>query len=168
MDDVYNNDVVCTYDNSFGWIISYSPKGSYHDWSKMYGTWYGENGAITSTINVKEVNEATGTIKYDVVLTRTSGSFASHYIVDGKEVRNINKTNVTSTIDTIDYDYMHEQGIEYNAESVVLTYEISYEDWREGIVKDTDKITFEVQWGKDRGAIRTFIGSVWMEMTKIK
>ena len=35
-------------------------------------------------------------------------------------------------------------------------------------MKDTDKITFEVQWGKDRGAIRTFIGSVWMEMTKIK
>lgn len=169
MDDVYNNDVVCTYDNSFGWIISYSPKGSYHDWSKMYGTWYGEKGAIATTVTVKEVNEVAGTIKYDVVLTRTSGSFASPYIVDGTEVRNINKTNVTSTIDTIDYDYMHEQGIEYNVESKVLTYEVWWqEDWHEDVVKKTEHVDFEVQWGKDRGAIRTFVNNDWMEMTKIK
>ena len=146
MDDVYNNDVVCTYDNSFGWIISYSPKGSYHDWSKMYGTWYGEYepNIFKTTLTVKEVNETTGTIKFDVQLIGLGDTFLKE---------EVHKSNVVANINAIDYSWLLEQGKEYYADTEATT---AGDD-------------FEIYWGKDKGSFSTRIGAhCWITMTKIK
>lgn len=157
MDDVYNNDVVCTYDNSYGWYIAYAPKGSYHDWSKMYGTWFGENSSTTikTTINVKEVNESAGTVSFDIHLTRTKGTFGLF-----QTLQEIKENNIVTTIDIIDKSYLLEQGLEYEGRKSVYS-ELTP-------AGTTYKSDFVLEWGKDRGAIRTFIGGEWMEMTKIK
>lgn len=145
MDDVYNNDVVCTYDNSYGWYIAYSPKGSYHDWSKMYGTWYGENTSsqYTATVKVEEVNETAGTIKLDVQLTGTPGAFLS---------KDVSKYGVVIPFEVEDKSYMLEQGVEY-----YTTVPMSDEGHK-----------LVLEWGKDKGAWRGQVGFVVINMTKIK
>lgn len=147
MDDVYNNDVVCTYDNSFGWIISYSPKGSYHDWSKMLGTWYGEyeSNVHKTTVNIKEVNEATGIIKFDVQVT---GMGNQSYLR-----QDLYKTDVIATFEYTDQSHLLEQGKDY---------------WTE-IKGSGQQDFFEIYWGKDKGAWSTRYGTGrWVTMTKIK
>lgn len=157
MDDVYNNDVVCTYDNSYGWYIAYAPKGSYHDWSKMYGTWYGENSlTLKATVTIKEVNEANKTIKYDVHVTRTQGSFA----IFDSTVKEIRKNDIVAPMGNIDKSYLLELGLEYD----------SYQEVFSEIAPNGTTIeeNFLIRWSKDNGVIETHISESVIKMSKIK
>ena len=149
MDDVYNNDVVCTYDNEFGWYISYVPKGSYHDWSKMYGTWYGEkertNSKYSIKIVVKDVNDATGKLKFDVHVITSWGLGKS-----GK-VHEVHQQDVVVDIDyNINmYAIFPKEGAEYLTDDYYYFFREEYTD-SEGY-KRTSSHGIKLLWGKDIG-----------------
>lgn len=150
MDDVYNNDVVCTYDNSYGWYIAYAPKGSYHDWSKMYGTWYAENTVgeykYTIKIVIKDVNDSTGKIKFDVRVTDSRGFGRSR---NKKEVTH-KDVNMDIDYNINIYSFERKAGAEY-----LIDFFPCYTDiydvkriWEDGI---------QLIWGKDVGMKHCYI-----------
>ena len=149
MDDVYNHDVICTYDNSFGWHISYVQKGSYHDWSKMYGTWYGEgtsNGyKYTVKLNIKEVNDNTGKIRFDVDITNDAGFSHSRKVKEAHHkdaVMDIDyNINIYAFYPPAGAEYLLDESFHYYQEEVPTIYD-RIETWYE----DMDLI-----WGKDIG-----------------
>ena len=157
MDDVYNNDVVCTYDNSYGWYIAYAPKGSYHDWSKMYGTWYGEDSStIKATVNIKEVNEVSGTITYDLHLIRTNGSFG----LFDSSVKEIRKNNIVAQIRIIELDHQIQEGNEYNSyHNIYSEITPAGTEWKSSV---------SLWWGKDKGILDVGISELFVKMSKIK
>lgn len=156
MDDVYNNDVVCTYDNEFGWYISYVPQGSYHDWSKMYGTWYGEGTSgkykYTVKLKIKDVNDNTGKIKFDVDITNDAGFSVS---------RSVKEAHHRDVVMDIDYnigiyafyppegaEYLLDEDFHYYQEDVQTIYD-KVETWYENM---------GLIWGKDIGMKHCYLG----------
>lgn len=160
MDDVYNMDVTCSYDNQYGWSMYCEEISSYHDWSKMYGTWYGENPASSDWIYeivVKEVDETAMQVKCDVTL-KHPGKGDSKEILNGKD--KLVKKNVTARIlDEDEGQYFHDgderDGFEYSGEIEKLcTY------YSTGIDKE-ETASLALCWGRDVGMGKVFIDDGW-------
>lgn len=158
MDDIYNIDVTCTYDNEYGWSLYSEEISSYHDWSKMYGTWSGENTANSDwkyKIVVKEVDEVAGQVKCDVTLSYPEGN-ESMLGKDGK----LTKKDVTAQIpDDLEYFYdedeYEEEGLEYEAEAEKLhTYFMK-------LMNKDVTASLKVCWGRDVGMSKVFLEDGW-------
>lgn len=116
MTEVYTVEVNCLYDNTNGWQAYGSIVSSYCDWSDTYGVWYGEwafgGSKMTYTINVKEINEKTGTVKCDIKITREE-----YNSTQGETVNTSQEFKDTcGKIEIDDNEFHQETGIEYLAE----------------------------------------------------
>ena len=153
MEDVYNMDVTCTYDNEYGWQLYSDIVSSYHDWSKMCGTWSGENLADsewTYKIVVKDVDESTGQVRCDVTLTHPKKMFKDMLGEDKK----LTAKDFTAEIlydEKFFNDIDEEDGFEYNAEIEDLcTYNSS--------MLNTEVTAFlDICWGRNVGMSKVLL-----------
>lgn len=148
MDDIYNIDVTCTYDNEYGWSIFSEEVSSYHDWSKMCGTWSGEdteNSGWKYKIVIKEVDEVAGEIKCDVTLAYPQSDAYKEML--GKDRKLVKKNLTAKILDEIvwfleDKYLAEKERLEYNAEIKDLHSYTSFMDATASLA---------LCWGKDVG-----------------
>lgn len=161
MDDIYNIDVTCTYDNEYGWSLYSEEISSYHDWSKMYGTWSGENTAsspLKYKIIVKEVDEVAGQVKCDVTLTCPKSYLKGDLGDVMEENGKLTPKNITAKVldERLWYNSEdEEEGFEYNAEIEELhTY------YSSSMNKDVTSL-LAICWGRDVGMGKVFFEDGW-------
>ena len=143
MDDEYNIDVNCTYDNDNGWNINSEIISSYHNWSKTYGTWVGENSDWKFKLIVKEVDEATDQLKCDVIL-----EYPKDYEGMTEKERKVTKKNCTAKIAVVTYSNLYDEGVEYTGNVKKIH---TYYDKCLNIDIDSE---LDIEWGKDVGINR--------------
>lgn len=158
MDDIYNMDVTCSYDNQYGWSMYCEEVSSHHDWSKMYGTWYGENTANSDwkyKIVVKEVDEVAGQVKCDVTLSYPEGNES----MLGKDGKLTKKDVIAQIPDDLEYFYdedkYEEEGLEYEGEVEKLhTY------FMDLMNKDVTA-SLTICWGRNVGMSEVVLEDGW-------
>lgn len=160
MDDIYNIDVSCEYDNENGWCVYSDVNSSYHDWSKMYGTWYGENpddSSMTYTIVVKEVNEVAedmGELIYDVTFATDDKKFKDFLGKKGKlTLKNCTSQIMYGVSDLKNFEsyerFYEAEGIEYESKTEEL-YTYTYHDFY-SFSDEEFTASLELCWGKEVG-----------------
>lgn len=160
MDDVYEINVNCVYDDEHGWNLYSDVVANYHDWTKMCGTWSGENAGSSIwkyKITVRDVDEVEKKVKCDVVLTCPNVSPESDFGEILNEKDKLVKKNVTFKIldEIIWFDEDEEEGLEYNA---VVEKMHTYYSSAMGSDEDVSVI---LCWGKNVGMSKVIFQDGW-------
>ena len=103
MDQLYDLVVYCNFSNDYGWSCYADYTNIHSDWSKIYGTWYGENGEYICKVDIKEIDYNNFLITYNIEISNWRGF-------------------ITSSEMTTSFGYTTDYGMdEYNAKYCVET-----------------------------------------------